>query len=101
MLATALCDRSNNTTKAYQAWSVLMSIRQGKNEFVHDSSLWFEAVLDRIPAYDETRVRNLFVWGLHLHIAQAVNMKNPRTLNQAMKLAKRADNAVTMSRRSG
>ena len=30
-----------------------------------------------------------------------MNMKNPRTLNQAMKLAKRADIAVTMSIRPG
>ena len=78
-----------------------MSIRQGKNESAHDFSLRFKAVLDKIPAYDETWVRNLFVWGLHANIAQAVNMKNPRTLNQAMKLAKRADIAMTMSRRQG
>ena len=101
VLAVALCDRFSNTTKADQAQSTLMSIRQGKNESAHDFSLRFEAVLDKIPAYDETWVRNLFVWGLHANIAQAVNMKNPRTLNQAMKLAKRADIAVTMSRRPG
>ena len=78
-----------------------MSIRQGKNESAHDFSLRFEAVLDKIPAYDESWVRNIFVWGLHANLAQQVNMKNPTTLNKAMQLAKRADVAMTMSRRPG
>ena len=78
-----------------------MSIRQGKNESAHDFSLRFEAVLDKIPAYEEKWVRNLFIWGLHSNIAQQVNMKNPTTLNRAMQLAKRADVAMTMSRRLG
>ena len=76
-------------------------MRQGKNESAHDYSLRFEAVLDKIPAYEESWVRNIFVWGLHPNIAQEVNMKNPRTLNRAMELAKRADVAITMSRRPG
>ena len=74
---------------------------QGKNESAHDYSLRFEAELDKIPAYEESWVRNMFVWGLHSNIAQEVNMKNPRTLNRAMELAKRADVAITMSRKPG
>ena len=74
-------------------------MQQGKNESAHDYSLHFEAVLDKIPAYEESWVRNIFVWGLHSSIAQEVNMKNPRTLNRAMELAKRADVAITMSKR--
>ena len=100
-LAESLCGRFRNDTKADQAQSALMSIRQGKNETAHDFSLRFEAVLDKIPAYDETWVRNLFVWGLHAGLAQQVNMKNPTTLNRAMQLAKRADVAMAMSRRPG
>ena len=76
-------------------------MQQGKNESAHDYSLRFEAVLDKIPAYEESWVRNIFVWGLHPNIAQEVNMKNPRTLNRAMELVKRADVAITMSRRPG
>ena len=76
-------------------------MRQGKNESAHDYSLRFEAVLDKIPMYEQSWVRNIFVWGLHSTIAQEVNMKNPRTLNRAMELAKRADVAITMSRRPG
>ena len=56
-------------------------------------------MLDKIPAYEESWVRNIFVWGLHPSIAQEVNMKNPKTLNRAMELAKRADVAITMARR--
>ena len=58
-------------------------------------------MLDKIPAFDKTWVRNLFVWGLHVGLAQQVNMKNPATLNRAMQLAKRVDVAMTMSRRPG
>ena len=98
-LAESLCNRFGNTTKADYAQSQLSSMRQGKNESAHDYSLRFEAVLDKIPAYEESWVRNIFVWGLHSSIAQEVNMKNPRTLNRAMELAKRAEVAITMSRR--
>ena len=76
-------------------------MRQGKNESAHDYSLRFEAVLDKIPVYEESWVRNIFVWALHSTIAQEVNMKNPITLNRAIELAKRANVAITMSRRPG
>ena len=98
-LAESLCDRFGNPTKADYAQSQLSSMRQGKNESAHDYSLRFEAVLDKIPAYEESWVRNIFVWSLHSNIAQEVNMKNPRSLNRAMELAKRADVAITMARR--
>ena len=51
----------------------------------------------------ETRChwRTYLVWGLHPTIAQEVNMKNPRMLNRAMEPAKRADVAITMSKRPG
>ena len=98
-LIESLCDHFGNPTKADYAQSQLSSMRQGKNESAHDYSLRFEAVLDKILVYEESWVRNIFVWGLHSTIAQEVNMKNPRTLNRAMELAKRADVAITMSRR--
>ena len=75
-LAESLCDRFGNPTKADYAQSQLSSMRQGKNESAHDYSLRFEAVLDKIPVYEESWVRNMFVWGLHSNIAQEVNMKN-------------------------
>ena len=100
-LAESLCDRFGNPTKVDYAQSQLSSMRQGKNELAHDYSLQFEVVLDKIPAYEESWVRNIFVWGLHSNIAQEVNLKNPRPLNRAMELAKRADVAITMSRRPG
>ena len=100
-LAESLCDRFGKPTKADYAQSQLSSMRQGKNESAHNYSLRFEAVLDKIPVYEESWVRNIFVSGLHSTIAQEVNMKNPRTLNRAMELAKRADVAITISKRPG
>ena len=72
-----------------------------KNESAHDYALRFETVLEKIPCYDESWVRNLFVWGLHSHLATQVNMQNPATLNRAIQLAKRVDVAVQLSRRPG
>ena len=100
-LVESLCDRFGNPTKADYAQSQLSSMRQGRNELAHDYSLRFEAVLDKIPVYEESWVQNIFVWGLYPNIAQEVNMKNLRTLNRAMELAKRADVAITMSKRPG
>lgn len=101
MLAVALYVRFSNNIKVDQALPALMSICQGKNESAHDFPLCFEVGLDKISAYNKTWVKNLFVRGLHSNITQAVNIKTPRMLNQAMKLVKRADIAVTISRRPG
>ena len=68
-LGQALRHRFGNNTKTEQAQSQIMSMQQGKNETAHDYALRFETVLERIPHYDESWVRNLFVWGLHSHLA--------------------------------
>lgn len=78
-----------------------MSIQQGKGESAHDYALRFGTVLEKIPNYEDSWVRYLFVWGLQPHPPTQVNMKNPSTLNRAIKLAKRADVAIQLSRRPG
>ena len=100
-LGQALRHRFGNDTKTEQAQSQIMSMQQGKNETAHDYALRFETVLEKIPCYEESWVRNLFVWGLHSHLATQVNMQNPATLNRAIQLAKRADVAVQLARRPG
>ena len=100
-LGQALRHRFGNDTKTEQAQSQIMSMQQGKNETAHDYALRFETVLEKIPNYEESWVRNLFVWGLHSHLATQVNMQNPATLNRAIQLAKKADVAVQLSRRPG
>ena len=76
-------------------------MQQGKNETAHDYALRFKTVLEKIPHYEESWVRNLFVWGLHSHLATQVNMQNPAMLNRAIQLAKKADVAVQLLRRPG
>ena len=78
-----------------------MSMQQGKNKTANDYTLQFETVLEKITHYDESWVRNLFMLGLHSHLATQVNMQNPAMLNRAIKLAKKADVAIQMNRRSG
>ena len=68
-LAESLRDRFGNPTKADYAESQLSSTWQGKNESAHDYFLRFEAVLDKVPVYEQSWVRNIFVWGLHSTIA--------------------------------
>ena len=66
-LGQALRHRFGNDTKTEQAQSQIMSMQQGRNETAHDYALRFETVLEKIPHYEESWVRNLFVWGLHSH----------------------------------
>ena len=68
-LSQALLARFGNDTEPEQAQSTIMSMQQGKNETAHDHALRFKTVLEKIPHYDESWVRNLFVWGLHSHLA--------------------------------
>ena len=79
----------------------LCQCSRGKTESAHDYALRFETVLEKIPRYEESWVRNLFVCGLHSHLATQVNMQNPATLNRAIQLAKKADVAIQLSRRPG
>ncbi len=82
-LADALIGRFSNTTKEY-AQSALTNMEQGKNKSAHEFAMRFEAVLDKIPHYDQAWVKNLFVWGLHPQIATTVSLKNPATLSRAI-----------------
>ena len=100
-LSQALLAHFGNGTKPEQAQSTIMSMQQRKNETAHDYALGCERVLEKIPHYDESWVRNLFVWGLHSHLATRVNMQNPAMLNRPIKLAKKADVVIQMSRRPG
>ena len=93
-LSQALLACFGNDTKLEQAQSTIMCIQQGKNETAHEDALQFETALEKIPYYDESWVRNLFVWGLHSHVATQVNMQHPATLNRAIKLAKKVDMAI-------
>ena len=68
-LGQALRHRFGNNTKTEQAQSQIMSMQQGRNETAHDYALRFEIVLEKIPHYEESWVHNLFIWGLHSHLA--------------------------------
>ena len=62
-LGQALLARFGNDTKPEQGQSTIMSMQQGENENAHDHALRFEIVLEKIPHYDESSMRNLFDWG--------------------------------------
>ena len=96
-----LIERFGNITKKEFAQSSLMSIRQGKNESAHDFAMRFEAVLDKVPQYDQTWVKNIFIWGLHPTLATTISLKSPATLSKAIELAKRVDSSILISRRPG
>ena len=56
----ALLAHFGNATKPKPTQSTIISMQQGKNES-HDYTLRFEIVLENIPHYNESWVRNLFV----------------------------------------
>ena len=100
-LSHMLLERFGNVTKKEFAQSSLMNIRQGKNETAHDYAMRFEATLNKVAQYDQTWVKNIFIWGLQPNLATTVSLKSPATLSKAMQLAKKVDSSILISRRPG
>ena len=88
-LGQALLAQFGNGTKPEQTQSTIMSMQQGKNKIANYYALHFETVLEKVPHYDESSVRNLFVWGMHSHLTTQINMQNPNMLNRAIKMVKK------------
>lgn len=51
------------TTKADHAQSAIMNTGKGKKESTQDYAIRFDAVQGKTPSYNETLVKNTFVWG--------------------------------------
>ena len=75
-----------------------MFISQGQR-LVREYASQFEMLLGRLDGYGETMMLNQFVWGLQPELARSVSLHYPKSIVQAVPLAKATELAVKASRR--
>ena len=97
-LSTALLEHFGSNIRSQEAQSQLMSISQGTRP-VREYASQFETLLGRLDSYDESMLLNQFVWGLQPELARSVSLHYPKSIAQAVSLAKTAELAIKASRR--
>ena len=91
----AILERFGSNIRAQEAHAKLLTISQGKRS-VRDYTSEFETLLGRLSTRDEATWKNMYMWGLQPHLAEAVALKYPNTIAQAaghaeeIELAKKA-----------
>ena len=95
----AILDRFGSNIRAQEAQAKLLTISQGKRP-VRDYTSEFEVLLGRLSTRDETIWKNMYIWGLQPHLAEAVALKYPSTIAQAAGHAKEIELAEKASQRS-
>ena len=100
-LALLLTRRFGNTSREQTAMASLLQMKQLDSESVHSYALRFEQALDQVSSFDEMWLQNIFIWGLHSHIATQVALAKPRNLDSAIQTALQVDQVMKMSRKPG
>ena len=75
-----------------------MDIKQGKRKMA-EYTAEFQALLNRLPSYDEPWMIDIFIWGLQPHIARIVSISRPKTVVEAMTMAEEIDHAIRASQK--
>ena len=94
----AILDRFGSNIRAQEAHAKLLTISQGKRS-VRDYTSEFETLLGRLSTRDETTWKNMYIWGLQPHLAEAVALKYPTTIAQAAGHAEQIELAKKTSQR--
>ena len=94
----AILDRFGSNIRAQEAHAKLLTISQGKRS-VRDYTSEFETLLGRLSTRDEATWKNMYMWGLQPHLSEAVALKYPTTIAQAMGHAEEIELAKKASHR--
>ena len=94
----AILDRFGSNIRAQEAHAKLLTISQGKRS-VRDYTSEFETLLGRLSTRDEMTWKNMYIWGLQPHLAQAIALKYPTTIAQAAGHAEQIELALKTSQR--
>ena len=94
----AILDRFGSNIREAEAHAKLLTISQGKRS-VREYTSEFEMLLGRLSTRDETTWKNIYVWGLQPHLAEAVALKYPTTIAQAAGHAEEIELAEKASQR--
>ena len=67
-----------------RAKAALRDIKQGQSETMRVYSTWFEALLGKLPSFDQDWVKTQFIWGLHSCVAELVTIARLADLHLAI-----------------
>ena len=85
--ADLLGQRFGSSNRVDQARAELRNIRQGQSEIVYAYSTRFEALLGKLPSWDQDWAKTQFIWGLHGRVAELVTIASPADLFSAIRKA--------------
>ena len=79
--ADLLGQRFGSSTRIDRARAELRNIRQGQSETVRAYSTRFEALLGKLPSWEQDWAKSQFIWGLHGRVAELVTISSPADLH--------------------
>ena len=92
-MSALLQKRFGSTTRVDRARAALRNIKQGQSESVRSFSTRFEALLAKLPTFDQDWAKTQFIWGLHQRVAELVVIAEPSDLHAAIHQAEKIEMA--------
>ena len=82
-----------------RARAALRDIRQGQSETARAYSTRFEALLGKLPSFDQDWAKTQFIWGFHSRVAelQIVMITGPADLHLAIRKAEEIEMAQNLA----
>ena len=99
--ADLLGQRFGSSTRVDRARAELRSIRQGQSETVRAYSTRFEALLGKLPSWEQDWAKSQFIWGLHGRVAELVTISSPADLHAAIRKAEQVEMARSFAYMGG
>ena len=92
-MSALLQKRFGSTTRVDRARAALRNIKQGQSESVRSFSTRFEALLAKLPTFDQDWAKTQYIWGLHQRVAELVVIAEPSDLHAAIHQAEKIEMA--------
>ena len=99
--ADLLGQRFGSNTRVDRARAELRNIRQGQSETVRAYSTRFEALLGKLPSWENDWAKSQFLWGLHGRVAELVAISSPAKLHAAIRQAEQVEMACSFAYMGG
>ena len=99
--ADLLGRRFGSSTRIDRARAELRNIRQGQSESVRAYSTRFEALLGKLPSWEQDWAKSQFIWGLHGRVAELVTIASPADLHAAIRKAEQVEMARSFAYMGG
>ena len=91
--------RFGSSTRVDCARAALRDIEQGQAETVRAYLTRFEALLGKLPTFNQDWAKTQFIWGSHIRVAELVTISRPTDLHLAIRKAEEIEMARTLASR--